>query len=310
MPAGPPLKLSHSMLTSDGVRRRFVPAGLLVLVLGLGGCDKALPMRPVLLEPASGAQLDTDMPVFIVQNAVGYDGGEAQYTFRVAVAASDREVATLTAPAGSGKTSVRFPFALLRGAELAWSVVARRSTGELVESDRATFRLPSLVCPSPRDPYAKAVTEWWVPASCLAVNRYNDPQAVLGPPDAGGAGPDSFFGFLSLGDSGWVSVDMEACAVNGPAGDVRVFQAVSFEPVTLYASSGPTGPWVLVGYRQVCQQRQPGTVSRYCDFDLDEAGLDETRYLRVEDGELYPCPGDTTSEGADLDAVQIVNLKP
>jgi hypothetical protein len=34
----------------------------------------------------------------------------------------------------------------------------------------------------------------------------------------------------------------------------------------------------------------------------------QARYVRVEDGELYPCPGDTVSEGADLDAVQTLGV--
>ena len=40
------------------------------------------------------------------------------------------------------------------------------------------------------------------------------------------------------------------------------------------------------------------------------AGLEEARYFRVEDGELFPCPGGTNSEGADIDAVEILNAKP
>jgi len=35
-----------------------------------------------------------------------------------------------------------------------------------------------------------------------------------------------------------------------------------------------------------------------------------TRYLRVQDGELFPCPGGTDTEGADIDAVQILSVKP
>ena len=34
----------------------------------------------------------------------------------------------------------------------------------------------------------------------------------------------------------------------------------------------------------------------------------QARYVRVEDGELFPCPGGTTSEGADLDAVQALGV--
>jgi hypothetical protein len=34
----------------------------------------------------------------------------------------------------------------------------------------------------------------------------------------------------------------------------------------------------------------------------------QARYVRVEDGELFPCPGGTRSEGADLDAVQALGV--
>ena len=40
------------------------------------------------------------------------------------MASTDRQVATLTVPAGRSTTSVRFPEPLLRGATLAWSVTA------------------------------------------------------------------------------------------------------------------------------------------------------------------------------------------
>jgi hypothetical protein len=114
---------------------------------------------------------------------------------------------------------------------------------------------------------------------------------------------------VSLGEGGFVSVDIQACAQDRSGVDVRVYQAVSGEEVTLYASSTGTGPWVLVDSRVPCGNRISNVIG-YCDFDLADAGLEEARYFKVEDGELYPCPGGTNSEGADLDAVQVLNLKP
>jgi hypothetical protein len=266
--------------------------------------------RPVLLDPAAGATVTTDRPVLVVRNALGFDSGQADYTFRVSVAPTDRDVASLTAPAGRGQTAVQFPQPLLRGALLAWTVVARDSSGAEAVSDRGTFRLPPVDCQAASTPYAKSVTGFWVPATCLAQNIYNDPEKALGPPDAGGAGPDMYFGFVSLGDGGWVDVDMEGCAVDGAGPDVRVFQSVSSEPVTLLASSAPTGPWVLVESRKPCGNRVPGVFSRGCTFDLAQAGIEEARYLRIQDGELFPCPGGTVTEGADIDAVEILNAKP
>jgi len=288
---------------------------MLALPLGLLACGNdsgsgPLAARPELVEPAAGAVLATDTPGFVIRNAQGYDEGQATYTIRVAVASTDREVASLTVNAGKERTTARFAGPLLRGATLAWRVTARTTAGTESQSDRATFRLPALQCVSTRDPYAKTVTDWWLPACSLAHNIYNNPQEVLGAPNAGGFGPASFFGFMSLGDGGYVSVDMQACTVDLPGPDVRVFQSVSSEPVTLYASSTGTGPWVLLASRVFCGNRLPGAPSNYCDFDLASGGLEETRYYKVEDGELYPCPGGTPTEGADIDAVQILNLKP
>jgi hypothetical protein len=104
---------------------------------------------------------------------------------------------------------------------------------------------------------------------------------------------------------------MESCAVDGPGMDVRVFQAVGSEPLSLYAAGTDTGPWVLVEADKVCDTRYPGGrgVIKYCDFDLASAEVQQARYFKVEDAERTPCSAaGTDSEGADLDAVQILNL--
>ena len=33
-----------------------------------------------------------------------------------------------------------------------------------------------------------------------------------------------------------------------------------------------------------------------CEFDLALGEVQEARYLRIEDGELYPCPGTTVTD--------------
>jgi hypothetical protein len=168
----------------------------------------------------------------------------------------------------------------------------------------------AVACAAGVDPYAKSVVEWFVPACNLAQNIYNDPLDVLGPPDGGGVGPLMFFGFLSLGRQGHVTVDMEGCAQDLPGDDVRVYQFVGQEPVTLYAAGSPSGPFQLLGNRVSCGTRVPGFPQRrYCDFDLGAAEVQEARYFKIEDGELFPCPGDTVSEGADIDAVEILHRK-
>jgi hypothetical protein len=147
------------------------------------------------------------------------------------------------------------------------------------------------------------VADWWVPRCSLEHNIYNDPQTALGPPDAAGFGPESYTGFISLGFGGRVTADLGGCLADRPGADLRVFQAVSSEPVSVYVSTSPDGPFTLLEARKGCGERLDG-VKGYCDFDFATAGVTQARYVRVEDGELFPCPGGTRTEGADLDAVQ------
>jgi hypothetical protein len=166
---------------------------------------------------------------------------------------------------------------------------------------------PSTSCTGTPSAYARAVSDWWVPRCSLEHNIYNDPQTALGPPDAAGFGPDSFTGFISLGFGGRVTVDLGGCVSDRPGDDLRVFQAVSGEPVSVYVAPSPDGPFTLIEAREPCGNRFDA-VKSYCDFDLATAGVTQARYVRVEDGELFPCPGGTRSEGADLDAVQALGV--
>jgi hypothetical protein len=156
--------------------------------------------------------------------------------------------------------------------------------------------------------YAQSVVDWWVPACSLAHNSYNYPAEVVGAPNAQNlGGKDLYSGMMSLGQGGWVIVDMGFEIHNRPGADVRVYQTTSSEPVTLYASEFPTGPFTLVGLMKTCGT--PSAVfSNHCDFDFANNGIAQARYLRVEDGEVYPClAGTTLTEGADIDAVASVN---
>jgi hypothetical protein len=166
---------------------------------------------------------------------------------------------------------------------------------------------PPSACATAPSAYAKAVVDWWIPACSLAQNIYDDPQQALGPEDAAGSGPASYTGFESLGFGGRVTVDMGGCIADQPGADLRVFQAVSSEPVTVYTSLSPTGPFTLIEARKACGERING-VKGYCDFDLASGGVTRARYVRVEDGELFPCPGGTVTEGADLDAVRALGV--
>ena len=162
---------------------------------------------------------------------------------------------------------------------------------------------PPTPCPPARSAYAQAVVESWIPACSLARNSYQNPAESLGPPNAARVGT-AYSGFVSLGFGGHVTLDLGGCVADQAGNDIRVFQAVSSEPVSLYVSTSASGPFTLVPPAlQACGIRVDA-VKGYCDFDLAAASVSEARYLRVEDGELYPCPGDTDTEGADLDAVQ------
>jgi hypothetical protein len=163
--------------------------------------------------------------------------------------------------------------------------------------------------PSAASEFGQAVVDWWAPQCSIDRNRYNDPQQVVGEPDAASlGGRDNFRGMMSLGQAGFVVVDMGAEFADGPGADVRVFQTTTGEPVTLYASLQAAGPFSLVGLRVPCGARSPGIFSNHCDFDLADARLGSARYLKIEDGEIYPClAGSTATEGADIDAVQLLS---
>jgi len=271
-----------------------------------------LPAQPVLVSPVGGTQVSTDTPTLTVQNARGFDQGEASYTFEVTSASGVRPLLSITVAAGQGTTVASLTSPLPRGMVLAWRVRARSTSGE-VTAGPATFRLPAVSCQASSNPFAQAVIDLNLPFCERMPNIYNDPSTVLGPPDVAGFGPDAWTGFLSLGDGGQVTVDMESCAADQSGMDVRVYQAVGSEPVTLYAGGTPSGPWVLVESRKICGTRVPGAgaAMRYCDFDLVSGEVQEARYFKVEDGELYPCAdAGTPSEGADIDAVEILHRKP
>jgi len=164
-----------------------------------------------------------------------------------------------------------------------------------------------VACTGTPSAYAVAVVDSWIPACSLAQNIYNDPHAALGPPDSTGHGPASYSGFVSLGFGGHVTLDLGGCITDRPGPDIRVFQSVSGEAVSVYVSTGPNGPFTLVEALKGCGNPYSG-IQGYCDFDLAAAGITQARYVRVEDGELFPCPGGTVTEGADLDAIQALGI--
>lgn len=158
-------------------------------------------------------------------------------------------------------------------------------------------------CASAPSRYGVAVSESWIPACSLAQDIYNDQKEAMGPPNAAGHGPDQYSGFLSLGFGGHVTLDLGGCVSDVAGPDLRVYQSVSSEPVSVYVSLYPEGPFTLVEAVKECGEPYHG-IQHACEFDLASGGVTKARYVRVEDGELFPCPGGTVSEGADLDAVE------
>ena len=254
---------------------RHVPqASLLLLVSALPACNGGGPPKPtpsptpeplgptpVLITPTGNEQAASDTPTFTVRNALNYDQGQATYTFRLTTVSGQREIASGAVPAGLGRTSAMFAAPLPRGMTLAWSVMAQSAASEVSSCDRRPSAPSRWPARRAGRPYAKSVVDSFLSACSQAHNKYNDPREVLGPPDAGGAGPDMYFGFMSLGEGGYVTVDMESCAQDLPGADVRVYQSVSQEPVTLYASGSPTGPFELIGSAVRCGTRLPGVFS-------------------------------------------------
>jgi hypothetical protein len=159
------------------------------------------------------------------------------------------------------------------------------------------------------DVYGRAIVDWWIPKCSLDRNAYNDVNEALGAPNAANlGGPDLYRGLVSLGQGGYVVIELGEVAVDGPGDDIRIFQATSNEPVTLYVSNTAAGPFTLVGLRHACGIRTPGIFSNHCNWDLRSAGVASARYVKIEDGEIYPClAGGTLSEGADIDSVQTLN---
>jgi hypothetical protein len=159
--------------------------------------------------------------------------------------------------------------------------------------------------------YAQSVVDWWLPQCTLDRNGYKDPQEVLGTPDAANlGGKDNYRGIMSLGQGGYVTVDMGVSAFDGPGADIRVYQMTAGEPVTLYGAASAAGPFVLIGLRATCGVRTSGIAANHCDFDLAGTGLASARFLKIEDGEIYPClAAGTITEGPDIDAVQILNAR-
>jgi hypothetical protein len=246
-------------------------------------------------------------PSLVVQNARGFDAGQATYEFQLLDGAGG-VLQRVEAPAGSGRTEARVAGPLVRGVAYRWKAVAH--AGErAVESAAVAFEV-AVSCGA-GDGYARAVVDSFVTPCTQRTNRraFLEPEEVLGAPNARGTSEQSYAGFMSLGQDGYVTVDMGVCLTDGPGADVRVFQYIQSEPVEVQVSGNPSGPWTPLGTKPCGDGGLPDR-SNHCDFDLQQSGLHTARYVRVLDAEDFPCElAGTRTEGADIDAVQVLNVK-
>jgi hypothetical protein len=269
------------------------------------------PAVPQAVSPSADSTVDTQTPTFVVRNAAGFEDG-ATYDFLVLAASGDAVVdQVLGVPATPGTTSATLVRPLDQGFAYRWKAVGHAG-GRDVESSLVRFEV-GLACDPTRDPWAKSVVDVDISSCTLQTNRRSllDPTKVLGPPDARGTVESNYDNFLSLGEGGVVVVDMGACATDREGFDLRVFQYIEHEPVTVKVSAGPGGPWYDLGTKPCDDGGLPQYRSNHCDFDLATAGVQTVRYVWVQDGELFPCErAGSRTEGADIDAVQVLNLRP
>jgi hypothetical protein len=255
-----------------------------------------------------GAAVDILTPGLVVQNARGFDAGQATYDFQLLDGADVVLQRMDGIPAGAGRTEATVPRPLVRGVAYRWKAVGR-AADRTVESRPASFEV--VVQCGAGDGYARAVVDSFVTPCTSRTNRaaFLDPGQVLGAPDARGQTEQSYDGFMSLGQDGHVTVDVGVCVIDGTGPDLRVFQYIESEPVEVHVAAGPAGPWIPLG-TQPCGSGGLPVRSNHCDFDLAGSGLRSARYVRVLDGEDFPCErAGTRTEGADIDAVQVLNVR-
>ena len=268
-----------------------------------------MPDVPLAVRPASGAAVDSRTPTFVVANARGFDAGQATYEFQVLDGAALAVVEDIRdVPAGAGQTEATAPIPLVRGAGYQWKAIAH--AGDRQAESKATPFEVAVPC-VPGDPYAKTVVDLFLTECTQRTNRRAllDPRSVLGPPDARGTSDATYSGILSLGQDGYVTVDMGVCITDLEGPDLRVFQYIGNEAVGVDVSGSPDGPWVDLGVKP-CGDGGLPVSSNHCDFDLAGSGLKTARYVRVSDGENFPCEkAGTRSEGADIDAIQALHIK-
>ena len=225
-----------------------------------------------------------------------------------------RVVASMSVPAGRGD-HLRHPRRrrCRAGINLAWRPTARPAAGAPASSATPRSACRAVACAAHGDRYAKAVVDLVLPACRRHEQSTTTRTRCWARPNAAALGPkDDVHRVPEPGREGLRHRGHGGLRRERPGPDVRVYQAVGSEPVTLYAAGTPNGPFILLGDRVPCGNRVPGgsQSNRYCDFDLAD-GRDRPRPAtsRSRTASTIPALARVRSrEGADIDAVQILNL--
>jgi hypothetical protein len=85
---------------------------------------------------------------------------------------------------------------------------------------------------------------------------------------------------------------------------------VANEAVEVQVAQSENGPYISLGMKN-CGDAGPN-FSNSCDFDLAGSGLNNIRFVKVFDREVFTFPGVAcdnagSSPGADLDAVEVLH---
>ncbi|RKX71300.1 hypothetical protein DRP53_02070 [candidate division WOR-3 bacterium] len=103
--------------------------------------------------------------------------------------------------------------------------------------------------------------------------------------------------FFSLGQSGFIIIDMGRPIRNGPGDDLTIYEGDgTAEGYSVSASNSPFGPW-----------HDLGGGSGTSGFDLTTGGLDQARYIKITDD---GSPASGPYAGFDLDAIEAIHSVP
>lgn len=266
------------------------------------------PTVPAPLGPSNGSSFQNLTPTLSVRNSEEYSGTKVTYNFEVY---SDAGLSNLAAsgtniPAGNQTTSWQVSPALEAGITYYWRAQGYNGTTYSTYSPVYNFTAYS-PCHSRGwqvGPWGKAIVDAFI--GCTQYdNLYTDPTQALGPPNAWSSGVSIRIlgGIVSLGLNGYIVVDMGVCIINGDGADLRIYQFIAHEPIQVFVSPAPDGPWADLGEKWCYHP--------YCEYDLEGCFYEEVRYIKILDrnpeGE---CAGPSRySPGADIDAVKALNYK-